>query len=161
VAPNPTLGSINTGYILEGLNFKNSVEYGPEIQQNKILNEAVWLLGFAFQYRNPPGKDALTLSFQVPDNLNLQGDIHLKLWIYSTAQNYPLAIKGKSYYQVYINGVKFREEVLPGHDQSQAGENVFDSFIINNVLRRGSNRILISTTDQTTAHLILWKAVVE
>jgi len=161
VAPNPTLGSINTGYILEGLNFKNSVEYGPEIQQDKILNVAAWLLGFAFQYRNPPGKDALLLSFQVPENLNLQEDIHLKLWIYSTGLNYPLAIKGKSYYQIYLNGVKFREEILPGHSQAQAGETAFDSFIINNVLRRGSNRILISTTDQTTAHLVLWKVVVE
>ena len=76
----------SSGYILKGINFKTNSINGPDIITNSFINKDVWNLGFAFQYKSPPGNDAIFIRFEVPNDLHLTNDILLRLWIYSTEE---------------------------------------------------------------------------
>jgi hypothetical protein len=161
VLPSSNLGYISSGHILEGVKFKQSKQNGPETKFEQIVNGNIWELGYAFQYRNPPGCDAIAINFNIPKNFDLSGKIKLKIWCYKTKSNYPLAIKGNSYYQVIINNYKFRKEVLPKNSKENMSKSRYDEFVVNEYLKVGFNRIIIATTESTSAHLALWKIAVE
>jgi len=158
---NPEMGSMKTGYLLQDAQFRLSNQAGPEVRMNKKLNENVWMIGYAFQYRNPPGQDALVLNFFIPANLDLSQPLKLKLWAYRSKDLYPLKIKGNSYYSIDVNRFRLRKQIQPGHSENEIGAANYDSFLINELLHPGYNQIMISTTTATTAHLMLWKAAIE
>jgi len=161
ILPNKEQGSVASGYLLNDDRFRQSIKVGPEIKQNAAINGKVWSLGFAFQYRNPPGQDALILNFNIPDNVDLTEPLHLKIYGYQSHDDYPLVIKGKAYYRIDINNMKLRKEVLPKYTEDQIGEDHYDAFLINEFLHPGFNRIMIATTKRTTARLTLWKVVIQ
>ncbi len=151
---------VKSGYLFSDNIFHQSSKTGPEIQMNKTINEKVWMLGYAFQYRNPPGEDALLLNIFIPANLDLSQPLALKLWIYKTQDFYPLILKAGSYYSININQYVLRKKILPGHSEKEIGAANYDSFTINEFLHPGNNQILIKTTTSTNSYVMLWKAEV-
>lgn len=151
---------VKSGYLFSDNIFHASNETGPDIKLNKNINEKVWMLGYAFQYRNPPGQDALLLNIFIPANLDISQPLALKLWIYKTRDFYPLILKAGSYYSVNINQYVLRKKILPGHNATEIDEKNYDSFMINEFLHPGNNQILIKTTTSTNSYVLLWKAEV-
>jgi len=156
-----TKGSIAAGYILEGINFISDKESGPEIQFNEKIKQNIWRMGFAFEYRNPPGTDALVFSFNIPDKIDLSQEMKLKLWGYKTSSNFPLAVKGDTFYRIIVNNSKLRNQIQPHFSEKEIGEEHYDEFVINHLLRKGLNHITISTTEDASAFFTLWKVSVE
>ncbi len=151
---------VKSGYLFSDNIFHQSNEAGPETELNKSINEKVWKLGYAFQYRNPPGQDALLLNIFIPANLDLSQPLALKLWIYKTQDLYPLILKAGSYYSVNINQYVLRKKILPGHSEKEIGADNYDSFMINKYLHPGNNQILIKTVPSTKSYVTLWKVAV-
>ncbi len=161
VEPASALANINVGYMQEDGKFTTSRNNGPDILTNNILKEKIWHLGYAFQYRNPPGSDAVLLRFKIPTTLDLKEPLHLKLWVYKTGENYPLAISGKPYYRIFINHTIFKDEIMPRYDEKEAGEGKFEVYRINSFLKPGYNTIIIATSEKASGFLNLWKARIE
>jgi len=161
VLPGREQGSIARGYLLNDDLFRQSIKVGPEIKENSAIQGKVWSLGFAFQYRNPPGQDALIFNFNIPNNVDLTEPLYLKVYGYQSRDDYPLVIKGKAYYRIDVNNMKLRKEILPKYKEEQIGEERYDAFLINEFLHPGFNRIMIATTKSTTARLTLWKVVIQ
>ena len=153
--------AVQQGYLLKDETFRRSNEHGPEIRVNSKINDKVWMLGYAFRYRNPPGKDALQLIFEIPATLDLSQPIYLKLWAYRTKDLYPLILKGNTRYSVFVNQFGLKKNIRPAFWDTEISQDHFQRFQINELLHPGYNRILITTTDQSTAHLMLWKAAIE
>ena len=151
---------VKTGYLFSDNIFHQSSDAGPETKLNKTINENVWKLGYAFQYRNPPGQDALLLNIFIPANLDLSQPLALKLWVYKTRDLYPLILKAGSYYSVNINQYVLRKKILPEHTEKEIGPENYDSFLINKYLHPGNNQILIKTITSTKSYVLLWKAEV-
>lgn len=151
---------IKRGHVFNNFNLIVDNENGPEIKTNENINEQIWYLGYTFQYRNPPGKDALLFELTIPPNFDLSQLLNLKLWIYQSGNNYPIVVRGKAYYQIIVNGNTFRERVLPKYSIKEIGENHFEKFPINEYLRIGKNTIFISTTDNTSEEVALWKIAI-
>ena len=161
IKPNSDYGSIVTGYVLERNGFQASNQTGPEVVMNNTIGQNIWKLGLAFDYRNPPGSDALMFVFNIPDRVNLSESVTLKIWGYSTRDNYPLVVKGETLYRIGINNYKFRNEVKPTYSIDQIGNDHYDKFEISNVLKHGRNVIMIATTEDASAHFALWKISVK
>ena len=161
INPETQSGSVNSGYLLGDERLRNSQQAGPEIKKSADGKFSYWYMGYAFPYRNPPGRDALEFNFYIPENVDLSQPLYLKVWAYETKDFYPLVIKGNSMYRIDINQIKFRKEVKPRFSFAKMGEENFDQFRINDQLHPGYNRILIATTKSASAHLALWKIAVE
>ncbi|GEM_PF-1903117 len=159
--PRAGRGSVATGYLLNDDRFRLSNKAGPKVKKNAKIKDSVWMVGYAFQYRNPPGKDALLFNFEVPENVDTSEPIYLYVYAYQTKDYYPLVIKGKSFYRIDINGQKFRKQIEPKYRLTQIGPDHYDKYLINEFLHVGYNRILFSTTNATSAHVALWKLVIK
>ena len=159
VLPGTEAGSVNSGYFLADNTFRTSSQAGPEIKS--AGNRKYWNLGYAFQYRNPPGRDALDFNFLLPNNIDLSQPIMLKIWAYQTKDNYPLVISGTSSYSIEINRTKFRNEVKAKYALDKIGSGNFESFQINPYLRPGYNKILIASSKNNSAHTALWKVEIK
>jgi hypothetical protein len=159
--PNANAGFNSKGYVLTGFDYRLSSQAGPAEVMNSEVNEKIWLLDYAFEYRNPPGSDALVINFNVPNEVNLSEPIRLKIWAYQTDINYPLVVNGDTNYRIIINNTRFRDLVVPQNHIKAIAENNYDRFVINNHLKRGNNKILIATTSETSAALAIWKIVIE
>lgn len=152
---------IYSGYIDENNIFKRNTAAGPDLRSAKSADGQVWNLGYAFQYRNPPGRDALVMYFNLPENLNLLDPIDVKLWIYRSGNNYPLVLAGKPVYRLELNGSIIRREQRPLYAEDELSQDHFETYRLNEFLRRGQNRLRISVTDNTSQFITLWKVVVE
>lgn len=161
IIPDDHQGNIITGHILRNPAMIVDPANGPGKKFSSAINGVVWYLGYTFPYRNPAGSDAIGLEFNIPEHIDLSQPIRLKLWIYRTRSNYPLVVRGNSYYQILINGNTFRAQVLPQHGEDDMAENNYDVFVVNDYLRPGKNSILLSTIDNTTAEVALWKVALE
>lgn len=157
----PEMGSVQSGYLFEEDDFKQSATTGPALEFNKAINDQVWMLGYGFQYRNPPGKDALLFNVFIPDNMDLSQPLALKLWIYQSKDLYPLALRGDAYFSVDVNRFRLKRNALPRFKSEQIAPQNFESYPINELLHPGFNRILIKTTAATKAYVMLWKAAIE
>ncbi len=153
--------TVQTGYLLNDERFHSGTDAGPEIRLNETINEKVWMLGYAFQYRNPPGRDIIMFDFMVPVNLDLSIPLKMKLWIYQSKDLYPLILKGNPVYSLSVNRFIVKKQVLPTYKENEISEAHYDSFEINELLEPGFNRIRIATTLSTTAHVMLWKIAIE
>ena len=127
----------------------------------KNINEQIWYLGYTFQYRNPPGSDALLFEFKIPANIDLSQPLNLKIWGYRSGNNYPIVVRGNAYYQVIVNGNTLRDRVLPKYSIKEISNDHFDSFPINEYLRVGKNTIFISTIESTSEEVALWKIAIQ
>ncbi|MEJ2542872.1 MAG: PEGA domain-containing protein, partial [Calditrichaceae bacterium] len=148
------------GHIFSNDNLIADSDNGPDLKLNKIINEQIWFLGYTFQYRNPPGSDALQFEFKIPANLDLTQPLNLKIWVYRSGNNYPIVVRGNAYYQIIVNGNTFRDKLLPKYSIKEISENHFDSFPINEYLRIGKNTIFISTIESTSEEVALWKIAI-
>ncbi len=161
VKPSSSVVRTSSGYILKGINFKANSINGPDLITNDIINQDIWNLGFAFQYKNPPGSDAIYVRFEVPNDLNISNDIKLKLWLYKTDQDYPLAISSISEYMVVFNNRIILDKKTPRYNISQISENNYEEISIANYIKPGNNILLISCTPNNTQFLNLWKIVIK
>jgi len=149
------------GHILKGIQFITNSQAAPEIVKNNPAQQNVWLLNYAFQYSNPPGTDAVAFRFKLPDDLDYNQKIYLKLWIYQTKENYPLTLKGKSAYRVIINNSVYNANLSPKYPLAEISENIFERFEISQYLRRSYNTIIISASTEASAAIALWKVEIE
>ena len=161
VLPDVTSGSINTGYLNEKGLFVRSKSPGPDIIDIDSEKSKAWSIGYAYQYRNPPGSDAIEVNFMIPENIDLSSSINLRLYIYNSGKNYPLAVGGKPSYQIMINNRIYKKNLIARTKQSELNNSKYEEFLINHMLRKGFNKIRISTNDNTTAFLTLWKVVIQ
>jgi len=161
IIPDNLQGKIVTGHILRKPTMIVDPSNGPERKFSSKINADLWYLGYTFPYRNLAGSDAIGLEFSIPEHIDLSQPMRLKLWIYRTRSNYPLVVRGNSYYQILINGNTFRAQVLPQYSEDDMAEDRFDVFVVNDYLRPGENTILLSTTDNSTAEVALWKVALE
>lgn len=152
---------ISEGYILNGVTFQESSSNKPDVVINEKNGRKVWNMGYAFPYKNPPGMDALLMRFQAPNDLFLLDDINLKLWIYNTDDNYPLVLSGKSQYRVILNNAVVTENRVPRYSINQIAENRFEQINISKFIKPGFNSLIISTGNDNTRFLQLWKVTVE
>ena len=161
IIPDNLQGTIVTGHILRNPTMIVDPSNGPEKKFSSTINADLWYLGYTFPYRNPAGSDAIGLEFHIPEHIDLSQPMRLKLWIYRTSSNYPLVVRGNSYYQILINGNTFRAQVLPQNGEDDMAENNYDVFVVNDYLRPGKNTLLLSTIDNSTAEVALWKVALE
>lgn len=154
-------GSASSGYIMEAIDFKTSSQVGPDIRRIERVKTDVWYLNYAYQYRNPPGSDAVAFRFRLPETLEITKTINLKLWIYRTDDNYPLTIKGNPVYKIIINKGIVRESMAPKYDIEQISEERYEQIAVNDFLKTGNNVIIISTARDASAAVALWKISLE
>jgi PEGA domain len=158
VEPSPSFVQLSSGYIMTGTNFKANSSNGPDVVSNKIINENVWNMGFAFQYKNPPGNDAILIRFRTPVDLNITKDIKLKLWIYDSKEKYPLILGSKAEYRIVLNNVIIADHVKPKYHIMDFAEGKYDEVSISQHLRAGTNVLIISVTADNARFLKFWKA---
>jgi len=149
---------VSSGYIMSGINFRANSSNGPEVLVNKTINENVWEMGFAFQYKNPPGSDAVFIRFQAPADLNVTKEINLKLWIYSTDENYPLVIGGDAKYRVIFNNVAIVDGKSPRYSLNQISEKNHEEISLSPYIKSGINTLIISTASDNSRFMEFWKA---
>ena len=83
------------------------------------------------------------------------------MWGYQTDEKYPLEFTGISEINITINNRIIQEDYTPKYPIEEASENKFEKFRINNLLRRGKNKLLISTSTVNTTYFALWKIAIE
>ena len=161
ISPSGLDEHIIRGHIFNNNNLIADNDNGPDLKLNKNINEEIWYLGYTFQYRNPPGSDALLFEFKVPPNIDLSQSLNLKIWGYRSGNNYPIVVRGNAYYQIIVNGNTFRDRVLPKYSIKEISDDHFDSFPINEYLQIGKNTIFISTIENTSEEVALWKIAIQ
>jgi len=157
--PSPIVRTAS-GYILKGINFKANSTIGPEIITNDVINNNVWNMGFAFQYKSPPGSDAIYVRFDLPYDLNITNDINLKLWIYKTDDSYPLAIGSESIYTIVFNNRIIVNGKTPRYDISQISEKNYEEISIANSIKPGVNILIVACSPKNTQFMDLWKLII-
>ena len=161
IRPKNNSGRIQIGYLDEDRNFNSDPSNAPEILKPETFTELVWVLGYAFAYRNPPLNDAIVFTFDIPESINLKNNMWLKMWGYRTDEKYPLQFTNVSEINISINNRIIQEDYTPKFSIEEAGEKNFEKFRINNLLQRGKNRLLISTSSVNTTYFALWKILIE
>ncbi len=161
VLPDASSGGINTGYLSDKGMFVRSDSPGPDIINVKNGESKAWSLGYAYQYRNPPGSDAIEFSFNIPANLDISSPVILRLYIYNSGKNYPLAVGGTPSYTILINNQLYKKNVIAVNKESELSNIKYEEYAINHLLRRGYNKIRISTNENTSAFLTLWKVIIK
>ena len=51
--------------------------------------------------------------------------------------------------------------MIPKYDIKEVSDDHFDKFPVNEYLRSGLNKILISTTENTSEEVVLWKIAIQ
>jgi len=161
IRPRNNAGSIQIGYLDEDRNFVSDPSNAPEILMPESFSELVWVLGYAFAYRNPPLNDAIVFTFDLPQSINLKNNMWLKMWGYRTDEKYPLQFTNVSEINISVNNRIIQEDYTPRFSIEEASEKNFERFRINNLLRPGKNRLLISTSSVNTTYFALWKILIE
>lgn len=161
IVPTNLGGKIISGYIFNNDKIIADNDNGPDLKSVEDFNSKVWYLGYTFQYRNPPGSDALEFEFNIPSNIDLSQPLDLKVWAFKSGTNYPIVVRGNAVYQIIVNGNTFRGQVIPKYDIKEVSDDHFDKFPVNEYLRSGLNKILISTTENTSEEVVLWKIAIQ
>ncbi len=161
IKPDARKASVNKGYIRGDRSFRLRETGGVDVIHEEKISEDIWYMGFAYQYRNPPGADALQFNFSIPESVDLSDPVYLKVWGYRTKDNYPLTISGKTSYAIWINGLYYREELSPAYSRNEISDDNFDRFVVNDYLRNGNNQIIIHSVERASAYFALWKIRLE
>jgi hypothetical protein len=159
--PTNASGNIQLGYVNEDDVFYSDPTNGPEIVRSKQIGEKVWLLAYAFAYRNPPENDAIVFTFDVPSSIDLSQNLWLKMWGYKTDDNYPMEFNNVHEIRISINNRMIQKDYTPRYSIEEAKESRFERFRINNLIRHGTNRLQISTGPVNTTYFALWKIAIE
>ena len=161
LSPTNATGNIQMGYVDEDGVFHSDPTNGPEIIRSEEFGEKVWLLAYAFAYRNPPENDAIVFTFNVPSTIDLSQNLWLKMWGYKTDDNYPMEFNDIHEIRIAINNRMIQKDYTPRYSIEEANESKFERFRINNLIRHGSNRMQISTGPVNTTYFALWKITIE
>ena len=159
--PKSASGNIQIGYVDQDQIFHSDPNNGPEIVKSEEIGEDVWLLAYAFAYRNPPENDAIVLTFDIPSTIDLSQNLWLKMWGYRTGDKYPMEFNSISEIRISINNRMIQKDYTPRYSLEEAGESTFERFRINNLVFHGKNRLLISTGPVNTTYFALWKITIE
>ena len=159
--PKNASGNIQIGYVDEDQVFHSDPNNGPEIIISEEIGEKVWLLAYAFAYRNPPENDAIVFTFDVPSTIDLSQNLWLKMWGYRTNDKYPMEFNSISEIRISINNRMIQKDYTPKYTIEEAGESNFERFRINNLVRYGKNQLQISTGPVNTTYFALWKIAIE
>jgi hypothetical protein len=161
ISPRDDYGGIQIGYMDGNYVFHSDPINAPEIVKSDKFNKKTWILGYAFAYRNPPENDAILFTFNIPSTIDLKNNMWLKMWGYRTEEKYPLEFTSVSEIRISVNNRVIQDEYTPSYTISQAGDSKFEKFRINNLVRHGKNRLIISTTPVNTTYFALWKIAIE
>jgi hypothetical protein len=159
--PKSASGNIQIGYVDEDEVFHSDPNNGPEIIKSEEIGEKVWILAYAFAYRNPPENDAVVFTFDVPSTIDLSHNLWLKMWGYRTDEKYPMEFNSISEIRISINNRMIQRDYTPRYSLEEVGESKFERFRINNLVRYGKNILQISTGQVNTTYFALWKISIE
>jgi len=152
---------IRMGYLSKSAIFKGSRDRGPEVVPGNGIQEKMWELGYAFEHRDPPGSNGVLIDFTIPNFLNVTKDIKLKLWIYDSGYEYPLVLSGDAEFRVVLNGTTIADNLVPKYNSYITTKNKFEEFFISGNLRVGNNTLIITSGENNTKFIHLWKVVIE
>jgi hypothetical protein len=161
ILPRNDFGSIQLGYMGDDHVFQSDPNNAPELVFLDQFSEQVWILGYAFAYRNPPENDAIEFTFNIPTSIDLSNNMWLKMWGYRTDENYPLEFTSISEIRISVNNRVIQDDLTAKYTLDQAGESNYEQFRINNLIRHGRNRLRISTSAVNTVYFALWKISIE
>ena len=159
--PKNATGNIQIGYVDEAQVFHADPSNAPEILKPEEIGEKVWVLGYAFAYRNPPENDAIVFTFNIPSTIDLSKNLWLKMWGYRTEEKYPMEFNSVSEIRISINNRMIQKDYTPRYSLEETGKSKFERFRINNLVRHGKNRLQISTGPVNTTYFALWKIAIE
>lgn len=157
IKPENVNATIQLGYVDENNNFISDPRNGPETRDSEVLNDKIWWLGNAFNYRIPPANEAVAFSFFLPEKTEFGYDFSMKLWGYDSEISYPLELSGGCNIRIEVNNIEIHQKYEPDFVLSRANESRFISFQLGNVLRNGRNHIVISTAKINKTFFALWK----
>lgn len=156
----PSAGAFYPGYYEDG-KFVHDIENGPAVVVAREIGQKIWKMGYAFEYRNPPGHDAIVFSFNIPGQVEIGYDYSVKIWGYRTNERFPVEISTKSSIKILINNMLIQDKYQPRYTLKEASENRYEEFQIGNLLRYGQNTLTISTADDNATYFALWKVSIE
>lgn len=157
IKPQNINAGLQLGYIDETGRFISDHKNGPEIRKSDIINDNIWWLGNAFNYKNPPINEAVAIIFDLPEKSEFGYDFKMKVWGYRSEQSYPLEITSTSAIRINVNGTVIQENFRPENELKEAGENAYDEFPLGNLLHEGKNMVIISTARTNKTFFALWK----
>ena len=161
IKPDNVNAGIQLGYVDENNQFISDPRNGPERRNSDVLNDKIWWLGNAFNYRIPPANEAVALSFYLPEKNEFGSDFSMKLWGYNSELSYPLEISGGCYFRIEVNNMEIHQRYESEFVLTDAGENNFVKFPMGNVLRPGKNTIVVSTAKINKEFFALWKIEIQ
>jgi len=159
--PDNVNAGIQLGYVDENGQFVSDPRNGPETRKSEVLNDEIWWLANAFNYRIPPASEAVAFSFYLPEKSEFGSDFAMKLWGYDSDLSYPLELSGGCYFRIEVNNFEIHQKYEPPYELTEAAENRFIWFQLGNVLRPGKNIIVISTAKINKSFFALWKIEIQ
>jgi PEGA domain-containing protein len=161
IKPDNVNAKIQQGYVNDEGQFISDSRNGPETRKSDILNEKIWWLSNAFNYRVPPANEAVAFSFYLPEQSEFGSDFSMKLWGYNGELSYPLELSGGCYFRIEVNNFEIHQKYEPNDVLTDAAENKFIRFPLGNVLHSGKNTIVISTAKINKTFFALWKIEIQ
>lgn len=161
IKPNNVNASIQLGYVDEKNDFISDPRNGPETRKLDKINDNIWWLGNAFNYRIPPANEAIEFSFYLPEKTDFGSDFSMKLWGYDSELSYPLELSGGCHFRIEVNKQEIHQKYEPRYKLDNIGENKYIRFQLGNVLHSGKNVIVISTAKINKVFFGLWKIEIQ
>ncbi len=161
IRPDNVGSGIQLGYVDETGKFISDPRNGPSTRKVDELQDNVWWLANAFNFRTPPANEAVAISFYLPEKSEFGYDFQMKLWGYRSEQRYPLEITASSNIRIKVNNIVIQGNFSPEYALNEAGERAFERFQLGNVLHPGKNIIIISTAPTNKTFYAIWKIAVE
>jgi len=143
-----------TGYLLPGA----ELQLDGEDDRVEIDGRWFWRLGLQFLSRRPHGSRALVCDFQLPEYDRDRQLFRLHLRGRDSGDNYPLTIRNRCSFTVWINERSVLEEV--GITDSELGAGA-PGWEISRYLRPGDNRIVVQAGENSLRYLLLSEVRVE
>ncbi|RMG62335.1 MAG: PEGA domain-containing protein [Calditrichaeota bacterium] len=153
--------AVYTGYITFATRgFAASAEAGPEVVYHPVLSDFVWKLGYAFQYRDPHGNDAVKVTFQLPQHIDYEQKFTLEIQAIATREPYPFpSPRHQSEVQIRLNGQLLNPPYQPRFLEETNGLETV-SWDVTRLVKPSNNSLVISVTDRNNQYFLLKRVLI-
>ncbi len=153
--------AVYTGYITFATRgFAASAQAGPEVIYHPVLSDFVWKLGYAFQYRDPHGNDAVKITFQLPQHIDYEQKFTLEIQAIATQEPYPFpSSTHHSEIQVRLNGKLLEPPYKPRFlEETNALESV--TWDVTQLVKPSNNSLVINVTSRNNQYFLLKRILI-
>ncbi len=146
--------TFQTGYVFPNRAFTASKDGAPRIVYVDEIKQFAWKFGYAFQYRNPKGSNAVKLSFKLPRNLKFEQKFTLQIVAGASQEKYPLTLSARSDVLIKFNNTilsyYYRPDII--EDSGKLESTTWD---LTPYIKSGQNVLEINTTDKNNIYYLL------